>query len=159
MPERKGTLTVPQSHSSVDVCVCYRPRCQVPGKNLLTTVLSLASRPLAVTATISTLVYSHGSGHANPIGDFGHECASLCSSRESPHRFKIFRAGAVMADLTFLGARTFHLSVHSNSGEPTNIPEYMLVRSDNAYPPERVHFEVRKAGLTFNTSSFRRVGS
>src|SRR5262249_13587407 len=125
--------------------------CQVPGKKLLTTILGLASQPLAVAATISTLVCSYASADANPIDAFDHECISLCYSRESPHRFKILRAGAVIADLTFLGARTFHLNMHSNNGEPTNIPEYMLVRSDNSYPAEQVHSEVRKEGLTFTT--------
>jgi alpha-glucosidase len=151
VPKRKETLIVPQSHSSIGVRACYRPRRRVPVKKLLTTVLDLASWPLAVAATISTLVYSYTNADANPISAFDHECISLCSSRESPNRFKILRAGAVLADLTFLGARTFHLNMHSNNREPTNIPEYMLVRSDNSYPPEQVHFEVRRAGLTFTT--------
>lgn len=78
--------------------------------------------------------------------------SSLLIEREDVRKFRLTRPGSTSLRVTFLTPDTFRIHVLGKE-PPLNLPEYMLVKSDDSYPPVQVTLEAKDYGAVFRTEA------
>jgi hypothetical protein len=104
-------------------------------------------------ATALTLGWSLAPGNCAPVEAAIDHSKQLSVDREDGHSFKLVRLGSPTVRVTFLAAETFRIHMLSGDEEDAKLPEYMVVKSDRAYPAVDVHVEAHQDGVTFRTTA------